>query len=128
MKILRNNNTIRLIIFILALQILNMSIDAPYVQMQSKKANTDNFNYIDTYVEYIAEVILKCNNAIPESGNRERKELLQHNQFEIIFQALEVQELVTLYIISSATNKSSHTDNYVYRFIKEIVPPPPKFS
>ena len=128
MKILRNNNTIRLIIFILALQILNMSIDAPYVQMQSNKANTDNFNYIDTYVEYIAEVILKCNNAIPESGNRERKELLQHNQFEIIFQALEVQELVTLYIISSATNKSSHTDNYAYRFIKEIVPPPPKFS
>ena len=116
MKILRKNSTVRLIIYILALQILNMSIDAPSIQMQSNKANIGAFNYIDTYVEYIAEIVLKYHNAIPESGNRERKELLQHNQFEIIFQALEVQELVTLYIISSANNKSSY------------VPPPPKFS
>ena len=128
MKILKDNIITRLITFILALQILNMSIDAPAAQMRSDKEDANNFNYIDTYIEYIAEVILKYNNAIPESGNREQKDLLQHKQFEIIYQAVEFQKPVRLGIVNSENNKLPYTDRYSSRYIKEINPPPPKFS
>src|ERR1035437_1152720 len=107
------NHICRLIAFVIALQILNMSIDSPNAQMPANAANADDFNYIDTYVEYIAEVILKYDNAIPESKDRQQKELQMQKQFELVFQKIEP---ITI----------SFFDKYAYQFIKEINPPPPK--
>ncbi len=70
-----------------------MSIDAPGAQMSEYTTKSDNFNYIDTYIEYIAEVILKYDNPVPESGNRQQKEWQQHKPFEIIFQAIEIPHI-----------------------------------
>lgn len=124
MKYFRNHIS-RLFAFVIALQILNMSIDAPNAQMPAENPSADNFNYIDTFVEYVAEVVLKYDNAIPESKDRQQKELQQHKQFEVVFQK------ITPIIISFAEEKSEKhfrnlTDKYAYQFIKEINPPPPK--
>ena len=102
-----------------------MSIDSPSAQMQVNQHATDDFNYIDTYVEFIVEVVLKYTNAIPESQDRQQRELQQHKQFEVMFHKLQP------FIFPYPEQKSkqqyfSSTDNYAYQFVKEINPPPPK--
>jgi hypothetical protein len=119
------NHICRFFTFVIALQILNMSIDAPSAQITVNAGAQDNFNYIDTYVEYIAEVVLKYTNAIPESKDRQQKELQLHKQFQIVF-----QNIVPLTIQFTAQQNQkyffSSADKYAYQFVKEINPPPPK--
>lgn len=119
------NNISRFIAFVIAVQILNMSIDAPSAQKQVGKDKADNFNYIDSYVEYITEVILKYENAIPESKNRQQKELQQHKQFEVAFQKISP---IIINFFESIPKKifSNFSNKYAFQFIKEINPPPPK--
>ena len=119
------NHICRLIAFVIALQIFNMSIDSPSAQMPANAANADDFNYIDTYVEYIAEVILKYDNAIPESKDRQQKELQMQKQFELVFQKIEP---ITISFFEKIIKKRfiNFSDKYAYQFIKEINPPPPK--
>jgi hypothetical protein len=119
------NHICRLIAFVIALQIFNMSIDSPSAQMPANAANADDFNYIDTYVEYIAEVILKYDNAIPESKDRQQKELQMQKQFELVFQKFEP---ITISFFEEIIKKRfiNFSDKYAYQFIKEINPPPPK--
>ena len=101
-----------------------MSIDAPSAQMYAGNSS-DTFNYMDTYVEYIAEVILKYENAIPESKDRQQKELQLQKQFELVFQKIEP---ITISFFDEIAEKqfSNFSDKYAYQFIKEINPPPPK--
>jgi hypothetical protein len=119
------NHTGRFLAFIIAFQILNMSIDSPSAQMPANAQNSDDFNYIDTYVEFIAEVVLKYDNAIPETKNREQKELQMQKQFELVFQKIESLKLS---FFPDVLNKPviNFEDQYAYQFIKEINPPPPK--
>jgi hypothetical protein len=119
------NHIGRFFTFLIALQILNMSIDSPSAQLPRNAANADNFNYIDTYVEFVAEVILKYNNAIPETKNRQQKELQMQKQFELVFQKIEP---ITISFFEEKAEKRflNSSDKYAYLFIKEINPPPPK--
>ena len=119
------NHIGRFFTFLIALQILNMSIDSPSAQLPHNAANADNFNYIDTYVEFVAEVILKYDNAIPETKNRQQKELQMQKQFELVFQKIEP---ITISFFEEKTEKRflNSSDKYAYLFIKEINPPPPK--
>ena len=119
------NHICRFFTFIIAMQILNMSIDAPAAQMPSSTASSGEINYIDTFVEYIAEVVLKYDNAIPESKDRQQKELQQHKQFEIAFQKI-VPITISFIEEKNQNHFLSSSDKYAYQFIKEINPPPPK--
>lgn len=115
----------RFFILIIALQILNMSIDAPAAQMNIATGESDSFNYIDTFVEYIAEVVLKYDNAIPENQNREHKELQYNKYTEFIVQRYESS--VNFMWTENLVNRPRHlSDEYAYQFINEINPPPPK--
>ena len=120
------NNINRFISFVIAVQILNISIDAPVAQMQTTcKGKTDNFNYIESYVEYITEVILKYENAIPESKDRQQKELQQHKQFEVAFQKIS-PIIINFFEVILEKIFSNFSDQYAFQFIKEINPPPSK--
>jgi hypothetical protein len=119
------NHISRFTAFLIAFQILNMSIDSPSAQMQVSSGSTDNFNYIDTYVEFVAEVILKYDNAIPETQNRQQKELQMQKQFELVFQKIESVKL--LFFTQQIEKRFiSYSNKYAFQFIKEINPPPPK--
>ena len=111
--------------FLIAIQILNMSIDSPSAQMPKNIPGAENFNYIDTYVVFIAEVILKYNNAIPETKHRTQKELQMQKQFE-----LAIQQNVVMKISPIETKSTEvalfHPDCYACRYVGEITPPPPK--
>lgn len=103
-----------------------MSIDAPNAGMQcGSSSSSDDFNYIDTFVEYVAEVVLKFDNAIPESKDRQQKELQLHKQFEVAFQKIVP---ITISFTEEKSKKSfiNTSDKYAFQFIKEINPPPPK--
>ncbi|MEO8765596.1 MAG: hypothetical protein ABI416_14955, partial [Ginsengibacter sp.] len=118
------NHICRFFTLIIALQVLNMSIDATSAQMATDSKTPDNFNYIDTYVEYVAEIILKYTNAIPESKDRQQKELQQHKQFEIAFQKI-IPINISFCEIVIEKYYPAISDRYAYQFIKEINPPPP---
>lgn len=115
----------RFFVLVIALQVLNMSIDSPTAQMNVVKGQTDNFNYIDTYVEFIVEVVLKYENAIPESNSREHKELQQYKYTEYIIQ--KMQPSLAFIWVENLVNRPRHTsDRYAYQYIREINPPPPR--
>ncbi|CAN5858969.1 hypothetical protein BH11BAC4_BH11BAC4_21800 [soil metagenome] len=110
---------------IIALQILNMSIDSATVEFARQPGQVDNFNYMDTFVEYVAEVILKHDNAIPESGNRQQKDMQQHKHIQIAVQKIE-SSLQILPMSVCLVFPRNNEDKYAYQFVKEINPPPPK--
>lgn len=120
----KHYNIIRSILFLIALQILNMSIDIPASMPDNTLAG--DFNYIDTYVEYITEVVLKFENAIPESRHRHQKELQLHKHVQVICQSIQVQGPYAVTQGSLIKKYPAYADIYIPGFIKEINPPPPK--
>ena len=121
----RNTILVKFVVFIVALQVLNMSIDIPAYPKETIAAK--NFNYIDTYIEYIAENILKLENAIPEAKHRHQKHFRLHPQIQMVCEApaiikppLPERLLKKVY--------SGYSNQFAYQFIKEIHPPPPKLS
>jgi hypothetical protein len=102
-----------------------MSIDAPAAMLTPSQDANCSFNYIDTFVEYIAEVVLSYKNAIPESKDRQQKELQMHKQIDIVFQ--HYKPVLPVYQHSITNTHYLHLkDAYAFQFIKEINPPPPK--
>ena len=101
-----------------------MSIDSQSAQMTLSKGQADNFNYIDSYVEFVVEVILKFENAIPESKSRDHKDLQQYKFTEYIVQRYE--PALFFVWLENIIDRPRHTlDMYAYQFIKEINPQPP---
>src|SRR4026207_1039146 len=113
----------RLLLFIIAFQVLNLSIDAPGAQMASFTTGHDKFNYIDSYIEFVAEIILKYDNIIPESKHRQQKEIQQHKQFQVICVIAQPLTIKTFTEVP-AVFYIAYTDKYFYQFFKEIKPPP----
>ena len=118
---------INFLVLIIALQVLNMSIDSPNASKDSYYRTPDNFNYIDTYVEYISEVICKHENAIPESAKRHQKQWQHKLQYLICDHPRNTNKDMISYLVMQNIFLNHH-DKYAYQFIKEITPPPKFFS
>jgi hypothetical protein len=111
---------INIIVFLSALQILNMSIDSPILQGDNLTRSSVGFNYIDSYVEYLTEVILKYENAIPETVKHHQKELQRHKMNLLICSDDVTFRTVLFFDIFSVKIHFNHYDDYVYKVIKEI--------
>ena len=116
---------IKFILFVVALQMLNMSIDVHNSQVCNN--TPENFNYINTYIEFVTEILLKYDNAFPEPATRHQKELQHHKLYQVICQQIDL--LTGLPLLYSGLNKVyfNLNDKYAYQFVREISPPP-KFS
>ena len=113
----------KFIVFALALQILNMSIDIPSSPADS---TAKNYNFIDTYVEYITEVMLKYENAIPEiNRHRQHKQFQMHKHLQIICQPVKMLQQESLPAPFRSKLYGDYSNRFAYQFIKEINPPPP---
>ena len=117
---------IKLSAFIIALQILNMSIESPNAAHDIYTAPS-NFNYIDSYVEYVVEVIFKHENAFPETGKRHQKQWHQHSLFQVICENIGIMNHHSTFYKLLQKDFFSYHEWYAYQFVKEISPPP-KFS
>ena len=124
--LLFKTSLIKFAAIIIALQVLNMSIGLPNAMQYDSYKPTDNFNYINTYVEYFSKVIFDHQNTIPQ-GKRHQKHWQQHKLQQVICdnfrssyrEVTSSQPLRNIFF--------NYCNIYFYQFIKEISPPP-KFS
>lgn len=73
MDFLRKSKTIKLVWFILAVHILNSSIDPPDIMPDSVPENL-NINEIESIAELVAEDILNMENALPEHDEHDSED------------------------------------------------------
>lgn len=114
----------KLVIAIVALQIINMSVDTnDFKPLQCNNVIGD-FNYLNTMAEYITEIVMKKTDAFPEffkhSGSQSQS--LKHIDIKLYqptaFYALNICSTIV-------TNISSpFDDKYSYQFYEEILQPP----
>jgi len=115
----------KFITFIVALQILNVSIYAQDIYMPAQRNVLNYSNEINSITEYVGEVVLKHNNAFPEYPNDGHKEMqfLKHMDLNVFsFNYSKAQPTPKIYTEYLFPNKI----DYNFLFFKEINPPPPK--
>ena len=118
-----NNRWVKLIFFLMAFQLMNMSIDIPAAELKHT-ASTDNFNYIDTYIEFITEVIFKYENAIPEAKHRHQRVLQTHQQLLVICQHFDNGISTGLRSVSLKAGYPDYSNHYAFQFTTELMRPP----
>ena len=69
MRYLKNHIANRVLCLLMALHILNFSIDNPHTLFEHNKVQA-NFNEIDSVVELVLEDVLNIENAIPEHHSK----------------------------------------------------------
>lgn len=116
----------RIITFIVALQILNIGLFVQDFESLASYSSISDHNIINSVVEYVSEVVLNKINALPENNNKSNKDLQAHKHCTV--KMIELQKSFIAIPMASGDSKShsSLTQNYYYRFYKEINPPPPK--
>ena len=118
---------LKLAAFIIGFQVLNMSIDPSNARPDDPDNATGDFNYIDSYVEYVAEVVLRFENAIPESGKSHQKQWQPHKLCKMTCDKSRVTYTPLIFYVALKKIFISHQDMYAYQFTKEICPPPELF-
>jgi hypothetical protein len=116
----------RIFTFLVALQILNMGFFVQdFVSLASPSSISDH-NVINSVVEYVSEVMLNKLNALPENNNKANKDLQAHKH--CVVKMIELQKSAIAILPAMAVLRLHYplSDNYYYRFYKEINPPPPK--
>jgi len=69
MRYLKNHIVNRVLCLLMALHILNFSIDNPHTLFEHNKVQA-NFNEVDSVVELVLEEVLSIDNAIPEHHSK----------------------------------------------------------
>lgn len=111
--------------FIVALQILNVSIYAQDVSWLQQEQTLSYNNEINSVAEYIGEVILKHTNAFPEYPNDGHKQMQFSKHIDLnifVFQPFVIDASPGTF----ANYLYPHNTDYSFLFFKEINPPPPK--
>ncbi|MFC4232399.1 hypothetical protein ACFOW1_10885 [Parasediminibacterium paludis] len=118
------------LLFILAIQILNISVDAidfhPIYNPHST-ANSD-FNDINSAVEYISEIVLGYKDAFPEiqkQGEQKNTQSIKHNVIKI-YEPKPFHFSVDQQFITVVSFVYPLDEKYSFLFSKDVTPPPPK--
>ncbi|TRW22067.1 hypothetical protein FMM05_19150 [Flavobacterium zepuense] len=69
MRFIKKYTNARLLCLLIALHILNFSIDNPHTLFEHNKVDTD-FNEVDSVVELVLEDVMNIDNAIPEHHSK----------------------------------------------------------
>lgn len=116
----------KLLALVVAIQILNLSICVQDFKELPAKHSIGEFNEINSVVEYVAEIILEHDNAMPEGKHSSHKDLQAHKHID--FKKAPVSKPANMQNeIAAAINYSYPIkDSYSFLYYKEINPPPPK--
>ena len=117
--------TSRALVLLLAIQILNLSVNS----IDFKPIETTNlteFNDINTIAEFVSEIMLGKVNSFPEFANKTQKQsqLQKHLSFKIINDQ-ENNELEPITLVPEQFGPALKYP-YLYEYFQEINPPPPK--
>ena len=125
------------IVLILAIQMLNISVYSRSYEYYAKDENGHTIieeNQIDSFIEYVTEVVLDFRDAFPEDikslnlghgGNYKTPHTVMKNV--MVQLAVPVHYIAWGQNVSSpSTPKFSTYKDYSYQYSREINPPPPK--
>jgi len=121
-----NHITLKLFLLIMALQILNLSIDAVDFNPLNNYNISNYFNYYNSMVEYISENVTN-KDIFPELPEKNAKNapVFKHIVFKVI-PINSINLFIKICPLSVQENRICCNDNKSLQFIKEITPPPPK--
>jgi len=117
----------QLLIALVGIQIINLSIDAVEFQPIAATIVIEDFNYFNSLTEFVAEVVMGNKDAFPEfqrESSSSKSQIVKHLSVKLFQQ--DHFACQTPYIIQSASFIVPLTEEYQFRFFKEINPPPPK--
>jgi len=118
---------LRCFVFLMALQVLNLSIDAVEFHPFISAKTVGNFNYMNSMMEYFSEIVMGHQNAFPEydqkstngSQNIKHIDMKIYKPVDLSFTIIHQHQPVVSYNFPL-------DESYSYLFAKEINPPPPK--
>lgn len=126
MRVVVNHIILRLLLALMAFQIINLSIDAIEFTPIKARYSIGEFNYLNSMTEYVGEVLLGHKDLFPEFLKKSSKESqnIKHIDFKVY------QPSRSNFIEQQYTEVRSFSfpldESYSFLFSKEINPPPPK--
>ncbi len=127
MGVIIKNIISKFFVAVIALQILNLSVDSIDFQPISSDIVIGDFNYINSMTEYVSEIVLGHKDAFPEYQNESsssKAQLVKHLSVKL-FQSTTDIDFTKIFSESSSFNVPLK-EKYAFLFYKEINPPPPK--
>jgi len=127
MKFIREHIAFRFLWLVMALNILNCSVDTPDAQPDNVPEDL-TYNDMESIVEVLLEEVFDINNAIaehdePDDDNTSNFSLKKSVDFS--YHQTKDKFLIPITPIC-LTQKSFYKEQYSEQFHPEIVPPPPK--
>ncbi len=116
------------VVFLVALQILNMGCFVQEFEPLVQSSVTPEINIINTLDEYIAEVVLEHKDAVPEAKEPSRKDIQIHKHAAIKLISISRSAISCNSLSISSLHLSVFSDTYNYQFWEDITPPPPKHT
>ena len=121
------HTTLKCLILLISLQILNLGIDAIDFQPINTSKTIGNFNYMNSMTEYVAEIILGVKDAFPEyqkESSSSKSQILKHFPIKICQHEFETDRKKMNEVFSSYLKPKNETFNCLT--LNEINLPPPK--
>ena len=129
MKKIRTYAT-RLVLLIIAVQVLNLSVyggDFYSGSYAAAQKNIGEFNHIDSLIEYVSEIILDHKNAFPENGDHSRRSSSSHQMKHISIKMIEFKKTADTPLYTASVDMPQlFNEEYKNLIPSEINPPPPK--
>jgi len=118
---------LKIFIALMALQIINLSIDAVEFQPLEAAITIGDFNYLNSMTEYVSEVIMGMKDAFPEfqkESASSKSQIVKHIAIKLFENNSTAAEPV--FSIRNNTFIVPLKESYKYLYFREINPPPPK--
>ena len=115
----------RFLLVIVAIQVLNVSVYPDILQWTRTETASNLPNEMDSFVEYVTEILLGHKNAFPEYAHKHHKDLQTHKQAISLYSEEVCDKNAEVPFIQRSIEWLT-ADQYSYQYYKEINPPPPK--
>jgi hypothetical protein len=115
------------LIALIAIQIINLSIDGVDFQPMASRVVIEDFNYLNSMTEYVSEIILGKKDAFPEfqkESSSSKSQIIKYLSLKIAGKPLE--GLSNKYTLCTSSFIIPLKEKYEYSYFNEINPPPPK--
>lgn len=115
------------LIALIAIQIINLSVDAVDFQPTTNIVYIGDFNYFNSLTEYIAETVLGNKDAFPEfqkESSSSKSQIVKHFSLKIFSATIAIA--TPAFVQTSNSFIVPLTEQYSYLYMNEINPPPPK--
>ena len=118
----------KFIVIIVAIQIIDLSIDAIDFQPIEPVATIGDFNYFNSVIEYVTESLLGHKDAFPEYQNESSssKKAQLEKAISFKFSQTDGLDMQPKFFPAMAKANRIYDEDFYSLYYSEIIPPPPK--